>query len=102
MRTGIQLRRVVVLALAVLALVAVAPSAPAKRVTRATTGPNPFVGVVSDDTFAALGAGGPSYLNTIASARVGLLRQKFDWDFLTHNAAPRPLNWTFLHRFMGA
>jgi hypothetical protein len=102
MRTGIQLRRVSVLALAVAILCTVAPSASARKATRATTGPNPFVGVVSDDTFAALGAGSQSYLNTIADARVGLLRQKFDWDFLTHNAQAGGLNWLFLDRFMTA
>ena len=32
------------------------------------------------------GLGNPSYLNSIASAYVGVLRQKFVWDFLTHNA----------------
>jgi polysaccharide biosynthesis protein PslG len=84
-------------------LVAAATSASA-RVRRSTParGPNPFVGVVSDDTFAALGSGSPSYLNDIAGAGVGMLRQKFDWDFLSHNAAPGQLNWTFLDRFMTA
>jgi hypothetical protein len=90
-----------VLVLAVAALLVTATNGEAKA-TRASTGPNPFVGVVSDDTFAALGAGSQSYLGTIASARVGLLRQKFDWDFLTHNAQSGGLNWQFLDRFMEA
>jgi polysaccharide biosynthesis protein PslG len=102
MRTGIQLRRVVLLVLAVVLLVVVAPATARKRVSSATKGPNPFVGVVSDETFAALGSGTPSYLNNIASAHVGLLRQKFDWDFLTHNAQDGGINWIFLDRFMTA
>jgi polysaccharide biosynthesis protein PslG len=64
--------------------------------------PNSFVGVVSDETFAALGSGSQSYLNSIRQAGVGLLRQKFDWDFLAHAQPPGQLNWTFLDRFMTA
>ncbi len=92
------------LAVAVLvsAAFSAAPAGAAKKRARAASGPNPFVGVVSDETFAALGSGGPSYLNSIAGAHVGLLRQKFDWDFLTHNAGPDGINWTFIDRFMAA
>jgi polysaccharide biosynthesis protein PslG len=85
--------------LAVVLLIAVAPATARKRAS-ATKGPNPFVGVVSDETFAALGSGTPSYLGSISSAHVGLLRQKFDWDFLTHNAQDGGINWVFLDRFM--
>ena len=64
--------------------------------------PNPFVGVVSDETFAALGSGHPSYLDTIQSVGVGLIRQKFDWEFLAHGQTPGSLNYAFLDRFMTA
>jgi len=73
----------------------------ARRAAKPLT-PNPFVGVVSDETFAALGSGSQSYLDSIRQAGVGLLRQKFDWDFLAHNQPPGELNWTFLDRFMTA
>jgi polysaccharide biosynthesis protein PslG len=82
--------------------VASVPSARAAHRTARPPIPNPFVGVVSDETFAALGWGSESYLDSIRSAGVGLLRQKFDWDFLANGQPPGQLNWTFLDRFMTA
>jgi hypothetical protein len=103
MLDGSQLRRVVLFVSAVLACTgALIPAANSAATSARPIPPNPFVGVVSDETFAALGSGHPSYLDTIQSAGVGLLRQKFDWDFLAHGQTPGSLNWAFLDRFMTA
>jgi polysaccharide biosynthesis protein PslG len=103
MLDGSQLRRVVLCVSAVLACTAALLAATNSAATSARPiPPNPFVGVVSDETFAALGSGHPSYLDTIQSAGVGLIRQKFDWDFLAHGQTPGSLNWAFLDRFMTA
>jgi len=105
---GSQLRRAVALALAsaILGLsIAVATTQPAHAAKKAIlpVTPNSFVGVVSEDTFASLGAGnGSAYLDSIKNAGVGLLRQKFDWDFLTFGNGPTNINWSYLDRFMTA
>src|SRR4051812_5295809 len=105
---GSQLRRAVALALASVALaasivVAMGPSAHAARKAILPVTPNSFVGVVSDDTFATLGSGGgSSHLDSIRASGVGLLRQKFDWNFLTFGQGPGQVNWSYLDRFMTA
>src|SRR5437764_10418963 len=106
---GSQLRRAVALALASLTLatcVLVATlggQAHAARKAILPVTPNSFVGVVSDETFATLGSGGgSSYLDSIRATGVGLLRQKFDWDFLTFGQGPNNINWSYLDRFMSA
>ena len=104
---GSQLRRAVALAVASAALAAciavavVQPAHAAKKAILPVT-PNSFVGVVSDETFAALGSGNSSYLDSIRNAGVGLLRQKFDWDFLTFGNGPTNINWSYLDHFMTA
>jgi hypothetical protein len=105
---GSQLRRVVALALASVVLAAAVAVATlpgrahaANKAILPVT-PNSFVGVVSDETFAALGSGSSSYLNSITATGVGLLRQKFDWDFLTFGQGPNNINWSYLDRFMTA
>ena len=78
------------------------PAHAAKKAILPVT-PNSFVGVVSDETFASLGSGsGSAYLDSIKNAGVGLLRQKFDWDFLTFGNGPANVNWSYLDRFMTA
>jgi polysaccharide biosynthesis protein PslG len=105
---GTRLRRAVVLALAsaVLGLsIVVATTQPAHAAKKAVlpVTPNSFVGVVSEDTFASLGSGnGSAYLDSIRNAGVGLLRQKFDWDFLTFGNGANNINWSYLDRFMTA
>jgi hypothetical protein len=109
LRDGSQVRRALALAgasavLAATVAVATLP-APARAARKAIlpVTPNSFVGVVSDDTFASLGSGsGSAYLGSIRSAGVGLLRQKFDWDFLTFGNGPANINWSYLDRFMAA
>jgi hypothetical protein len=100
MPAGSKLRRVLLLALGALAVVTA--WLPAGSSAQRSVTPNPFVGVVSDETFAALGSGSVSYLDNIQQSGVGLLRQKFDWEFLAHGQPPGSLNWTFLDRFMTA
>src|SRR4029079_7078795 len=92
---GSLLRRGVVRALASAALaafiVAATLSGKAHAANKAIlpVTPNSFVGVVSDETFATLGSGGgSSYVASIRATGVGLLRQKFDWDFLTFGNGP--------------
>jgi hypothetical protein len=104
---GLQLRRVTALAIASLALavsiVAATLSGQAHAARKAIlpVTPNSFVGVVSDETFATLGSGsGTSYVDSIRATGVGLLRQKFDWDFLTFGNGPNNINWDYLDRFM--
>jgi hypothetical protein len=105
---GRQLRRAVALAVAsavlaasIVAATATTASAVKKAILPVT--PNSFVGVVSDETFASIGSGGGSaYLNSIRKAGVGLLRQKFDWDFLTFGNGATNINWSYLDRFMTA
>jgi hypothetical protein len=105
---GSLLRRVCALALAsvVLAASVVVATLPgrahaANKAILPVT-PNSFVGVVSDETFAALGAGSSSYLDSIRATGVGLLRQKFDWDFLTFGQGSNNINWSYLDNFMTA
>lgn len=105
---GSQLRRAFALVLASTALAAsivagtTQPAHAAKKAILPVT-PNSFVGVVSDETFASLGSGsGSAYLDSIKNAGVGLLRQKFDWDFLTFGNGPTNINWSYLDRFMTA
>jgi hypothetical protein len=100
-----QLTRAAVLALAsatIAAAAATAPGAGAARASARPSGPKPFVGVVSDETFEAVGSGSQSSLSGIGQTGVGLLRQQFDWDFLTHGQPAGRLNWIFLDRFMRA
>jgi hypothetical protein len=105
---GRQLRRAIALALASAMLaasivVATATTAHAAKKAILPVTPNSFVGVVSDDTFASIGSGGStSYLDSIRNAGVGLLRQKFDWDFLTFGNGATNINWSYLDRFMTA
>jgi hypothetical protein len=102
-----ELRRAIALAAASLALaasvvVATVPAAHAAKKAIVPVTPSSFVGVVSDETFEALGSGGSSYLGSIRSAGVGVLRQKFDWDFLTRGYGPAQINWTYLDRVVTA
>src|SRR5919201_6561498 len=104
---GSQLRRAVALALASATLaasfaVATTQSAHAAKKAILPVTPNSFVGVVSDETFAALGSGSSSYLDSIRNAGGGLLRQKFDWDFLTFGNGATDINWSYLDHFMTA
>jgi len=105
---GRQLRRAIALALAsatLAASIAVATATTAHAAKRAVlpVTPNSFVGVVSDETFASIGSGGgTAYLDSIRKAGVGLLRQKFDWDFLTFGNGPTNINWSYLDHFMTA
>lgn len=78
------------------------PTAHAAKTAARPSFANPFVGVVSDETFAAIGSGNRSYLTNIRQTGVGLLRQKFDWQFLAYHQPPGQLNWRFLDRFMTA
>ena len=107
MLDGTRLRRVLVLAFStatvstVVALAAV-PAAGARVNAAAAPRANPFVGIVSDETFEAVGSGGHSYLPNIEATGAGLMRQQFFWDFLTHGQPAGQLNWTFLDRYMTA
>ena len=64
--------------------------------------PHSFVGIVSDETFEAIGSGNPSSLPQIGATGVGMMRQQFYWDFLAQGQPAGQLNWTFLDRFMRA
>jgi hypothetical protein len=103
---GSQLGRVPLLAAGavVVAMALLAFAMPAHGAVRAASppAPNPFVGLVSDETFEAVGSGNHSYLPNIEQTGAGLLRQQFDWDFLTHGQPSGQLNWVFLDRFMTA
>jgi len=76
----------------VAAVCAIAPTAAAAR-------PNPFVGTVSDETFAALGyMYKPGNIDRIAESGVGTLRQTFDWSYLRKGDS---ISWDMLDRFIG-